>query len=97
MVLADELSAHWECQGESIRVRISSTDLEGSVMNKFCRTLIPIALWLGIATFALALFLVAFGIRFLATLTPGGIVRCAQTFLLLAMAAYCAHKVAAHL
>ena len=66
-------------------------------MNKFCCTLIPIALWLGIATFALALFLVAFGIRFLATLTPGGIVRCAQTFLLLAMAAYCAHKVAAHL
>ncbi len=63
-------------------------------MNNFYRTLIPTALWLGVAAFVLALFLVVFGIRFPFALTPGGIVRGAQAFLLIAVAGYCAHLTA---
>ncbi len=61
-------------------------------MENFYRTLIPTAFWLGVAAFVLALFLVVFGIRFPFALTPGGIVRGAQAFLLIAVAAYCARR-----
>jgi len=61
-------------------------------MNNFYRTFIPTALWLGVAAFALALFLVVFSIRFPYRLTPGGLVRGAQALLLVAVAAHCAHK-----
>jgi hypothetical protein len=63
-------------------------------MNNFYRTFIPTALWLGVAAFALALFLVVFSIKFLYRLTPGGIVHGAQALLLIAVAAYCAHRTA---
>jgi hypothetical protein len=63
-------------------------------MDNFYRTFIPTALWLGVAAFALVLFLVVFSIKFPFALTPGGIVRGAQTFLLIAVAAYCAHRTA---
>jgi hypothetical protein len=59
-------------------------------MEKFYRTLIPTALWLGVAAFALAVFLVVFSIRFPFVLTPGGIIQGAQTLLLIAVAGYCA-------
>ncbi len=65
-------------------------------MNDFYRVLIHTNLWLGIAAFVLALFLVIFSLGFPFWLTPGGIVRGAQTFLLVAVAAYCAHKVTSH-
>jgi len=45
-------------------------------------------------SFVLALFLVVFSIKFPFALTPGGLVRGAQTFLLIAVAAYCAHRTA---
>ena len=63
-------------------------------MDNFYRTFIPTALWLGVAAFVLALFLVVFSIKFPFALTPGGLVRGAQTFLLIAVAAYCAHRTA---
>jgi len=63
-------------------------------MENFYRTFIPTALWLGVAAFVLALFLVVFSIKFPFALTPGGLVRGAQTFLLIAVAAYCAHRTA---
>ncbi len=59
-------------------------------MENFYRKLIPTAFWLGVAAFALAAFLVVFSIRFPFALTPGGIVRGAQTLLLIAVAGYCA-------
>jgi hypothetical protein len=62
-------------------------------MGDFYRVLIHTTLWLGIATFVLALFLMIFSLGFPFQLTPGGIVHGAQTFLLVAVAAYCAHKV----
>ncbi len=65
-------------------------------MDDFYRVLIHTTLWLGIAAFALALFLVIFSLGFPFGLTPGGILRGAQTFLLVAVATYCAHKVTAH-
>ncbi len=65
-------------------------------MKDFYRVLIHTTLWLGIAAFLLALFLMIFGLGFPFRLTPGGIVRGAQTFLLVAVAAYCAHKVTSH-
>ncbi len=65
-------------------------------MNGFYRGLIQTTLWLGIASFALALFLVVFSLGFPFRLTPGGILRGAQTFLFVAVAAYCAHKVTSH-
>jgi hypothetical protein len=61
-------------------------------MDNFYRQFIPTALWLGVAAFALALFLLVFSIRFPLALTPGGIVRGAQTLLLVAVAAHCTHK-----
>ncbi len=64
-------------------------------MEEFYRVLIHLTLWLGLAAFALALFLVIFSLGFPLGLTPGGILRGAQTFFLLAVAAYCAHKVTA--
>ena len=63
-------------------------------MDNFYRQFIPTALWLGVAAFALAVFLVVFSIKFPFALTPGGILRGAQTFLLIAVAAYCAHRTA---
>jgi hypothetical protein len=59
-------------------------------MEKFYRKLIPTAFWLGVAAFALAVFLVVFSLPFPFALTPGGIVRGAQAFLLIAVAGYCA-------
>ncbi len=61
-------------------------------MDDFYRVLIHTTLWLGMAAFLLALFLVIFSLGFPLRLTPGGIIRGAQTFLLVAVAAYCAHK-----
>jgi len=63
-------------------------------MENFYRTFIPTALWLGVAAFVLAVFLVVFGIRFPFVLTPGGIIRGAQTLLLIAVAGHCAHRTA---
>ncbi len=59
-------------------------------MESFYRKLIPTELWLGVAAFALAVLLVVFSIRFPFALTPGGIVRGEQAFLLIAVAGYCA-------
>jgi hypothetical protein len=50
--------------------------------------------WLGVAAFALALFLVVFSIGLPLTLTPGGMLHGAQTLLLIAVAGYCAHRTA---
>ena len=61
-------------------------------MDNFYRTLIPTILWLGVAAFVLAVFLVVFRIRFPFVLTAGGIIRGAQTLLLIAVAGYCAHQ-----
>jgi hypothetical protein len=63
-------------------------------MDNFYRMLVPIALWLGIAAFVLALLLVLVGQPFLFRLTPGGILRGAQTLLLVAVAGYCARRTA---
>ncbi|GEM_PF-670563 len=62
------------------------------IVDNFYRVLIPTALWLGTAAFALAVLLVVFSIPFPFRLTPGGIVRGAQALLLIAVAAYCAHR-----
>lgn len=61
-------------------------------MQNFYRILVPIALWLGLAAFVLALLLVLVGQPFLFRLTSGGILRGAQTLFLVAVAAHCAHK-----
>ncbi len=63
-------------------------------MDNFYRTFIPTAFWLGVAAFTLAVFLVVFSIRFPFVLTPRGIIRGAQTLLLIAVAGYCAHLTA---
>jgi hypothetical protein len=63
-------------------------------MENFYRTFIPTALWLGVAYFALAVFLMVFSLPFPFRLTPGGIVRGAQALLLIAVAGYCAHRTA---
>ncbi|MFI5341640.1 MAG: hypothetical protein ACHQ7N_17600 [Candidatus Methylomirabilales bacterium] len=63
-------------------------------MDNFYRNFIPIMLWLGVAAFALAVFLVAFSMKFPFALTPGGLVRGAQALLLIAIAGYCAHLTA---
>ena len=63
-------------------------------MDDFYRMLIPIAVWLGVAAFVLALLLVVFSIPSPFRLTPGGIIRGAQTLLLIAVAGYCAHLTA---
>lgn len=63
-------------------------------MNTFYRRLIPIALWLGIAVFLLALLAILIGKPIVFGLTVGGINRGAQTLLLVAVAAYCAHRAA---
>ena len=57
-------------------------------MGNFFRTFIPTAFWLGVAAFVLAVFLVVFSIRFPYGLTPGGIIRGAQTLLLITLAGY---------
>lgn len=62
-------------------------------MDNFYRMLVPIALWLGLASFVLALLLMLIGKAFLFGLTPGGIVRGGQALFLLAVAGYCARKV----
>ncbi len=62
----------------------------GSVYGK----LVSVALWLGIASFVLALVMLALNQRFLFFLLPGGLLRGAQTLFLLAVAAYCARKTA---
>jgi hypothetical protein len=63
-------------------------------MDNFYRMLIPIALWLGVAAFVLALLLVVFSIPSPFRLTPGGIIRGAQTLLLIGLAGYCARLTA---
>ena len=59
-------------------------------MDNVYRTLITTAFWLGLAAFVLAVLLVVFSIRFPFGLTPRGMLRGAQTLLLLAVAGYCA-------
>jgi hypothetical protein len=63
-------------------------------MDNFYRRFIPTAFWLGVAVFALAVFLVLFSIRSPLVPTPRGIIRGAQTLLLIAVAGYCAHLTA---
>jgi hypothetical protein len=63
-------------------------------MDNFYRQFIPTALWLGVAAFVLAVFLVVFSLPFPLRLTAGGIVRGAQALLLIAVAAYCAQRTA---
>jgi hypothetical protein len=63
-------------------------------MDNFYRVFIPTALWLGVAYFALAVFLLVFSLPFPFRLTPGGIVRGAQALLLIAVAGHCAHRTA---
>jgi hypothetical protein len=58
-------------------------------MENFYRRLIPTAFWLGVAAFALTVFLVLFSIRSPLVPTPRGIIRAAQTLLLIAVAGYC--------
>ena len=61
-------------------------------MDNIYQTLITTALWLGLAAFVLALLLVVFSIPSPFRLTPGGMLRGAQTLLLIAVAGYCAHR-----
>ena len=63
-------------------------------MDSCYRNLVPIALWLGIAAFVVALLMMLIGRPFLFGLTPGGINRGAQTLFLVAVGAYCAHRTA---
>jgi len=63
-------------------------------MDNFYRKLVPIAVWLGIAAFVVALLMMLIGRPFLFGLTPGGINRGAQTLLLLAVGTYCAVRTA---
>ena len=62
-------------------------------MDNFYRQFIPTTLWLGVAAFVLAVFLVVFSLPFPFRLTPGGIVRGAQALLLIAVASYCALRI----
>ena len=57
-------------------------------MDNFYRALIPTVFCLGVAAFVLAVFLVVFSIRFPYGVTPGGIIRRAQTLLLITLAGY---------
>ena len=61
-------------------------------MEKIYRTLVPVAFWLGIAAFVLALLMMLLGRQFLFALTPGGLVRGALALLFIAVAGYCAHR-----
>jgi hypothetical protein len=61
-------------------------------MDNFFRTFIPTMFWLGVAAFALALFMVVFSLPLVYRLTPGGVIRGADAFLLTAIAGYCAHQ-----
>jgi hypothetical protein len=63
-------------------------------MKKFYRILVPVALWLGLAAFVLALLLMLTGKTFLFRLTPGGIIRGTQALLLVAVGGYCAYRTA---
>ena len=63
-------------------------------MEDFYRQFIPTALWLGVAAFVLAVFLVVFSLPFPFRLTPGGILHGAQALLLTAVAGYCARRTA---
>ena len=60
-------------------------------MENVYRTLVPIALWLGIVVFIVALFMGLTHTPFLG-FSQGGFLRGAQTLLLVAVAAHCAHK-----
>lgn len=59
-------------------------------MDGIYRALIPVALWLGLASFVLALIILLAGRPFLFTLTAGGILDGAQALFMLAVASYCA-------
>jgi len=63
-------------------------------MDNFFRTFIPTVFWLGVAAFALALFMVVFNLPLIYRLTPGGVIHGADAFLLIAIAGYCAHRTA---
>lgn len=59
-------------------------------MDGIYRALIPVAIWLGLAAFALALIMMLARQPFLFSLTAGGILDGAQALFLLAVASYCA-------
>ena len=59
-------------------------------MDGLYRALVPVALWLGLAAFVLALVMMLAGRPFLFSLTAGGILDGAQALFLLAVACYCA-------
>ena len=61
-------------------------------MDSVYRVLVPIALWLGIAAFVVALIMMIVARSFLFGLAPGGILRGAQALFLLAVGGYCAHR-----
>ncbi len=61
-------------------------------MENFYRTLIPIALWLGLVVFVVAV-LMRLTHTVLLGFSPLGFLHGAQTLLLLAVAAYCTYKV----
>jgi len=65
---------------------------EVPIMESFYRTLVPIALWLGIAAFVLAVVMMLVGHPFLFNVTAGGILRSAQTLFLAAVGSYCASR-----
>ncbi len=58
-------------------------------MDGIYRALIPVALWLGLVTFALALIMLLAQRPFLFGLTAGGILDGAQALFMLAVASYC--------
>lgn len=60
-------------------------------MENIYRTLVPIALWLGIVVFIVALFMGLTHTPFLG-FSQGGFSHGAQTLLLMTVAAHCAHK-----
>ncbi len=61
-------------------------------MDSVYRNLVAITLWLGIAAFALGILVMLVGKPLLFGLTPGGLLRGAQTLLLVAVGSYCAHR-----
>lgn len=62
-------------------------------MEKFYRALVPIGLWLGLVVLAIALFMGITNTTILG-FGRGGVLRGAETLLLVAVAAYCAQRIA---
>lgn len=61
-------------------------------MDSIYRALIPVAFWLGLAAFVLALVMMVVARPFLFGLTPGGILRAAQALFLATVGGHCARR-----